>query len=380
MSDVQAPYRRYAVVRRKIRPVRIELHPFLAAALVLAVLVLLAWSGATTSYALFRDEFLMQIVNRHSAAERVASAEINRLRTDLAHTNSRLLLERENFITRLDALTRRQADVERRQEALSTLDATPAPADDLEGDLRLGDDMSLRESSIHTERADAYGRLAAGYDALERRQRDMMAAAHERLDNKRDAIGEVYAALGIAAPVAPVKAGLGGLYLPFALGQPDAAAREISSLEDKAAEVGRLRAALDELPVRSPAPGAPFSSGYGNRLDPFLGRMAFHSGVDLEVPASTPARVTANGTVLSAGWNGGYGLAVDVEHPSGYVTRYAHLSSVSVSAGQKLAAGDVVGRTGSTGRSTGPHLHYETRLNDSPLDPRRFLNAGAKLN
>jgi murein DD-endopeptidase MepM/ murein hydrolase activator NlpD len=384
MSDWQTvPTRRFAVVRRELRPVRLELHPVIAAALALILLALLGWSGATTTYALFRDEFLAQILSRHAASERASNAEINRLKSDLEHISSRLLVEREAFVMKLDALSRRQADIERRHDTLSTLatqtpDAAPV---EVPGELRLGDDDgALRESRAPARNLDS---LTARYADIEKRQQSLMAGLRSRFDNQRDTLSSAYAALGLTPmAAAPVKAGLGGLYLPFGFGaQPDALTRDLNEIKDEAEYVARLRNGLDGVPLLSPLPGsAALASGYGNRLDPFLGKIAFHSGVDLEAPAGSAARATASGTVISAGWNGNYGLMVEVRHDHGYTTRYAHLSSIRVGEGQEIRAGDVVGFTGSTGRSTGPHLHYETRLNDTPLDPRRFLSAGAKLN
>ncbi|MGH6790121.1 MAG: M23 family metallopeptidase, partial [Pseudolabrys sp.] len=115
------------------------------------------------------------------------------------------------------------------------------------------------------------------------------------------------------------------------------------------------------------------------RTDPFLGRPAMHSGIDFRGAMGEPARVTAAGTVTMAGWDGGYGKMVEVDHGNGFSTRYGHLSEIDVKIGQKIRAGEVVGKIGSTGRSTGPHLHYETRINDQPLDPQKFLRAGVRL-
>ena len=89
--------------------------------------------------------------------------------------------------------------------------------------------------------------------------------------------------------------------------------------------------------------------------------------------------MTADGTVITAGWNGGYGRMVEVQHANGFTTRYAHLSKILVSEGQKLSAGDIVGNVGSSGRSTGPHLHYEVRRNGDALNPARFIKVGKKV-
>jgi murein DD-endopeptidase MepM/ murein hydrolase activator NlpD len=114
-------------------------------------------------------------------------------------------------------------------------------------------------------------------------------------------------------------------------------------------------------------------------LDPFLGRPAFHAGIDFESASGQPVRSTAAGRVVTAGWSGGYGNMVEIDHGGGLSTRFGHLSSISVVAGQAVGVGAIVGRVGSTGRSTGPHLHYETRVEGEAVDPLRFLRAGQTL-
>jgi murein DD-endopeptidase MepM/ murein hydrolase activator NlpD len=104
-----------------------------------------------------------------------------------------------------------------------------------------------------------------------------------------------------------------------------------------------------------------------------------HTGIDFRGTAGEPVRATAAGTVTAAGWSGGYGRMVEVEHANGVSTRYGHLSEIDVKVGQPIRLGQVVGRLGSTGRSTGPHLHYETRVDGEAVDPEKFLRAGVKL-
>jgi murein DD-endopeptidase MepM/ murein hydrolase activator NlpD len=133
------------------------------------------------------------------------------------------------------------------------------------------------------------------------------------------------------------------------------------------------------LPLANPAPGHSVTSPFGVRTDPILGTAALHSGMDFRAPIGMAAKVTAAGVVTKAGWNGGYGRMVEVDHGNGFATRYGHLSEIDVAVGQKLAAGDVVGKTGSSGRSTGPHLHYEVRHNGEAIDPLRFLTVGKKV-
>ncbi|PJJ83264.1 M23 family metallopeptidase [Mucilaginibacter auburnensis] len=117
-----------------------------------------------------------------------------------------------------------------------------------------------------------------------------------------------------------------------------------------------------------------FTSRFGYRSDPFSsGRAEYHPGIDFKGNYGDGVKCTANGRVVAAGWAGGYGNCVRVKHNNGYETLYGHLSRITVKVGQKVSVGDKVGQVGSTGRSTGAHLHYEVRLNGKPVNPTRFL-------
>jgi len=113
--------------------------------------------------------------------------------------------------------------------------------------------------------------------------------------------------------------------------------------------------------------------GYGVRSDPFSGEGAMHTGVDISAPQGTPVHATADGIVLHAGWNGGYGRCVIIDHGNGYQTWYAHLSRLDVLEGQEIRQGETLGAVGTSGRSTGSHLHYEVRIGSTPVNPYRFL-------
>jgi murein DD-endopeptidase MepM/ murein hydrolase activator NlpD len=173
----------------------------------------------------------------------------------------------------------------------------------------------------------------------------------------------------------------GGPFVPVQLG-PDSSpfVREFATVQEALLITDRLRRIVPHVPLRKPLPGAPdVTSGFGVRIDPFLGRPAMHTGIDLRDDYGAPVRATAAGRVVTAEWTGGYGKMVEVDHGNGLGSRYGHLSAISVSAGQTVEAGTVIGRIGSTGRATGPHLHYEVRIDDEAVDPSRFLRAGAKL-
>jgi murein DD-endopeptidase MepM/ murein hydrolase activator NlpD len=146
------------------------------------------------------------------------------------------------------------------------------------------------------------------------------------------------------------------------------------------AQTEQLNRALVFIPVRKPIGGEiDLSSPFGVRVDPFLRIPAMHTGIDFRGEVGDPIRATAAGTVTAAGWSGGYGKMVEVNHGNGLATRYGHLSQIDVIIGDKIRIGQIVGRLGSTGRSTGPHVHYETRIDGEAVDPQKFLNAGAKL-
>ena len=115
------------------------------------------------------------------------------------------------------------------------------------------------------------------------------------------------------------------------------------------------------------------TSNFGYRGNPIGGGTGFHEGVDIAVDYGTPVRVTASGKVTMAGWVDGYGNLVEVDHGGGFVTRYGHNSMLLVVVGQEVKTGDIISLAGSTGRSTGPHVHYEVRVNGTPTDPMLFL-------
>ncbi len=129
---------------------------------------------------------------------------------------------------------------------------------------------------------------------------------------------------------------------------------------------------IDSQPSIWPIQGR-LMGGFGERSDPFSGEGAFHKGVDISAPAGTAVRVTADGIVVFAGFDGGYGRLVVVNHGSGIQTAYAHLSRFFAHVGDEVRRGDVIGAVGTTGRSTGPHLHYEVRIGGGPVNPYRYL-------
>ncbi|MBX5009175.1 peptidoglycan DD-metalloendopeptidase family protein [Rhizobium lentis] len=153
----------------------------------------------------------------------------------------------------------------------------------------------------------------------------------------------------------------------------------LAALDGALTRLETVRNTAESLPFRNPAIGKEMTSPFGNRRDPFLGRLALHSGIDFRFSPGEKIRPAAPGKVISAGWTGGYGNMVEVDHGNGISTRYGHMSEVLVKIGDTVDRNDVIGLAGSTGRSTGTHLHYEVRQNGQAVDPVYFMNAGLKL-
>ncbi len=137
---------------------------------------------------------------------------------------------------------------------------------------------------------------------------------------------------------------------------------------------------VETLPVTRPTSAdVRYSSGFGYRIHPLLGTRRLHGGIDMAAPVGSLIRAAGSGTVVSAGWGGGYGNLVQIDHGNGLVTRYAHLSQIDVTPRQPVGRSEIIGRMGSTGASTGSHLHFETRINGNPVNPACFILAGDRI-
>lgn len=168
----------------------------------------------------------------------------------------------------------------------------------------------------------------------------------------------------------------GGVFEPFFRStKKDVRDPRFLKLAASLSRMDAMERALAAIPTSMPAAAVMMSSGFGFRSDPFTGAGAMHAGLDFKGPVGTPILAAAHGRVTFAGFNGGYGKTVEITHANGLLTRYAHLSGVHVTRGQMVHRGLQIGRMGSTGRSTGSHLHFEVRLNGRAINPRKFLEA-----
>jgi murein DD-endopeptidase MepM/ murein hydrolase activator NlpD len=166
----------------------------------------------------------------------------------------------------------------------------------------------------------------------------------------------------------------GGPFVPWH-GDDDSLSSELKSLASALSRMETLEHGLVAIPSGKPTSTPMLSSSYGYRRDPFNGHAAFHAGLDFPGRFGQPILAAARGKVSFVGQRQGYGNVVEIDHGNGIMTRYAHLSGFGSHVGQSVARGDVIARMGSTGRSTGTHLHFEVRLNGDPINPRRFLEA-----
>ena len=216
-------------------------------------------------------------------------------------------------------------------------------------------------------------RLAAATEArvrqIEERQKILAAmVAGEKVDP------EVIAKLGYTESTSASPA-QGGPYDPATQADPT-----FKSLFTSWKKLDHLADGAIAVPSDKPVKTAEFTSGYGTRTDPFRGGAARHQGIDLAAPIGTPIYATADGTVLEAGFNhGGYGNLIKVDHGRGIETRYGHLSRILVSPGQRITRGQLIGHMGSTGRSTGSHLHYEVRIDGRAVNPIPFMKSNDYL-
>ena len=208
-----------------------------------------------------------------------------------------------------------------------------------------------------------------------------MTSIAETATERADSIVAELSGLGIAVDLPTGLDGIGGPLLP-----PQDAGDASGMIEDANAVMAALlrykaaRDSIDNAPVHMPISGNfRQSSGFGNRTDPFSGRRAFHSGLDFAAPQGTTVLSAGKGVVSFVGTRSGYGNVVEVTHANGLISRYAHLSGFLSEEGQAVNTGTPIAKVGSTGRSTGPHLHFEVRKADSAINPKAFIEAGKRL-
>ncbi|MBI3700632.1 MAG: peptidoglycan DD-metalloendopeptidase family protein [Afipia sp.] len=385
-----------------------------------SIMVMGAWSAATATYFAFRDDVLTRLIARQAEMQYAYEDRIAELRARVDRATSRQLLDQEQYDQKLNQIMRRQSTLESRATALGSMSdvavtgsikpaqrapqtidqpATPKPSpiNDTVIFVAPPDREARLESRVppaparNTQFAklngvdSMLGNLQSALDKVEGRQTAMLSSVESAYESRVrrmrgviDDLGLDLATLEAAAP----KGGVGGPYVPIVKPPADASTfdRQIYRINLTRAQIDKLSRTLSLVPYRKPVIGeVEFSSGFGVRSDPFLGRPAMHTGLDFRASMGDPVRATANGKVVAAGNQGGYGRMVEIDHGNGLSTRYGHLSVIGVKVGDQIKIGQIIGEVGSTGRSTGPHLHYETRIDGEAVDPQKFLRAGVRL-
>jgi murein DD-endopeptidase MepM/ murein hydrolase activator NlpD len=401
---------------------RVRVGPVVFWIVVGSIVIMGAWSAATATYFAFRDDVLTRLVARQAEMQYAYEDRIAELRAQIDRTTSRQLLDQEQFEQKLDQIQRRQMTLEQRTSALGGIpgDAQAGPARTPGRGAALADPIvtgSIKPSAVSDtvvfvappdrearlesratvlasllkpgEIAKTAGvgnvltRLQLSLDGIEGRQMAALNSMEESFESRMRRMRGLFADLGLdlaGMQTAPQSA-VGGPYVPAKLpGNAGPFERQLHRINLTRAQIDRLNRTLAVVPYRKPVIGqVEFTSGFGIRSDPFLGRPAMHTGLDFRGSSGDPVRATAYGKVIAAGWQGGYGKMVEIDHGNTLTTRYGHLSDISVKVGDIVRIGQVIGAVGSTGRSTGPHLHYETRIDGDAVDPQKFLRAGVRL-
>jgi murein DD-endopeptidase MepM/ murein hydrolase activator NlpD len=390
-----------------------------------AAVLLLGWYLAATVYLVFRDEMLARLMSQQTEMQYAYEDRLAALRNQIDKVTSRQLLDQNSLEGKLHELLSRQAQLETRQAVVASLHEQPSvaagrpairpaasPSDaaapsafapnlpaatdafeprkpgsrdpraiggpDLPMELR-----RLDKSEIGGAPELALAAAIEAADRLERRQIATLESLEQAARRTAQRLSAAFAETGLDAQrftAAAKQPAQGGPLVPLGgkgLG-PFETKLHLARLSIQQAEV--MRRIVGGLPLARPMPHEfEITSGFGARSDPFTRGLAMHTGVDFRASAGTPVRATAAGKVIEAGYAGGYGNMVEIDHGNGLTTRYAHMSSIGVDVGDTVAKGDVLGRVGSTGRSTGPHLHYETRIDGEAADPLRFIRAGQRM-
>ena len=409
----------------KVRHMTIQ--PWMAALSVCFVSVFSIGYLAATSYLVLRDDLIGGTMARQARMQHEYEDRIAALRAQVDRVTSRQLLDQQVVEDKVEKLLQQQMALSSRHGRLGTLldraeesgiaEKEVQPAEtaplayekraDASGGLKaierlMGIGAKAPQQKITlayapqsasggqeamSDRADRlFSKVTLSLKDIEREQKTRIDSLTAGASEATDAIMTILARTGVkvaadeavaTAPIARDDDAIGG---PFV--EPETTEAFDNSLVGLDTALGRLesvRSQARKLPFNNPSPASDITSSFGNRLDPFLGRLALHAGIDFRAPTGTRILATAPGTVITAGKTGGYGNMVEIDHGNGITTRYAHLSTILVNAGDKIATGEAIARSGSTGRSTGPHLHYEVRHNGEAVDPMRFLTAGIKL-
>ena len=250
------------------------------------------------------------------------------------------------------------------------------------------EDVQVQRQSVLEERDSLAARLADTEQRMRAANADRAEALGRLTQETRKSIIEVeriFNAISVDPARLVPRANTAGRGGPFVSWRDRASARSaapLSAADAVAPNVARLDALtrlLRTMPLAAPLEDFAITSPFGRRTDPFSGQQAMHEGIDFRAPLHMPVTATAPGRVVFAGRHGAHGLMVEIEHGHDIRTRYAHLDRITVALGQKVELHQKIGLLGATGRASGPHVHYEIRVDGRPLDPLKFLKAASTV-
>jgi murein DD-endopeptidase MepM/ murein hydrolase activator NlpD len=337
----------------QVRFIKISSRVQIAAATV-ALVALVAWGISMAGMAW--SQYSAQS-ERASLLQREAS---------VASAESRVAAYREDMASEADELGRRMQFIE------DMVDSLPedVKADETVSDSSAESDKAMAEISAAVPEA-------AELMEIEARQLSFVEKLTRYADRRARRAEQAIRKLGLdpkAMARAADRQAMGGP-LEKLFADDDSVDPRFERLGLSLARMTALERGLQGIPQVLPAAAPMITSSYGYRRDPFTGAAAMHSGLDFRGPMGAPIYAAAKGKVTFVGRKSGYGNVVEVSHGNGLMTRYAHMSKFAAKTGQSVAAGDVIGAIGSTGRSTGPHLHFEVRINGRAVNPRPFLES-----
>ncbi|MFD2237722.1 M23 family metallopeptidase [Aureimonas populi] len=361
---------------------------------------LVAACVASTALFLMSDDIASAFRAREARTVSAYEERVAHLRGQLDTLASRQHSERETLAAKVDRLILRQDIIAARYSALEPVledarevglvpasvalpTARPearhlayAPENEAVDSIFGSFDLKADGSGHPVEalESDVLPLLRRTIEGVEEQQASQLGELLEAAEGRVARIGRVLGALGLGKPAE--EPGMGGPYIPA---PGETFADDLDRLSATLGQLRHLRSLAETTPVAAPIEGGVRSSGFGVRRDPFLNRRALHAGVDFAVASGTPVHAAAAGTVTRAGRAGAYGILVEIDHGNGHTTRYAHLSSIDVAVGDDVRPGQMLARSGSTGRSTGPHLHYEVRVEGEAVNPSPYLKAGRSL-
>ncbi|MEP7241224.1 MAG: M23 family metallopeptidase [Devosia sp.] len=324
--------------------------------------------GSGTSLAGAYEDRIAQLrleVDRLQSRHYAQAGDINLQLQELAQTQE-VLVEQHQYVRQL-------AD----KAAALGIDAPPAAG----AAKPVTDTLITGSISPSANPADRVAAVAADLNSMMADSKLALAAISDEASSKTDRIMGALATIGIAPKLPDDADAEGGPLLPPVDGADAGSLVDDANAVATALERYRIaKGAADIAPIHKPVLSVTrISSTFGNRTDPFTGRLAFHSGIDFAAPQGTTVMAAGSGKVTFVGQISGYGNAVEITHVGGIITLYGHLSAFLVKQGDMVGTGDPIARVGSTGRSTGPHLHFEVRRADDAINPAPFLAIGRTL-